>query len=88
MSRVARATPHSPLLLTIILTLILTLILILILTLGDQVLEPYSQIFKQQSDDSAPDGSDLGAWIQTMLQKMQGSIEQHIISSLRNRPEK
>jgi hypothetical protein len=85
-SRVARATPHSPLLLTIILTLILTLILIL--ALGDQVLEPYSQIFKQQSDDSAPDGSDLGAWIQTMLQKMQGSIEQHIISSLRNRPEK
>jgi hypothetical protein len=83
-SRVTRATPHFPLLLTSILTLTLTLTL----TLGDQVLEPYSQIFKQQSDDSAPDGSDLGVWIQTMLQKMQGSIEQHIVSSLRNRPEK
>ena len=54
----------------------------------EKVLRPYSQIFKQESDEAAPDGSDLGQWIQKMLQKMQTNIEQHIVSSLRNRPQK
>ena len=54
----------------------------------EKVLQPYSQIFKQERDDAAPDGSDLGAFIQDMLSKMQASIQEHIIKSLRNRPDK
>jgi len=50
------------------------------------VIQPFSAIFHQDHDEEGPDGGDLGKYIQNMLAKMQGSIEAHVHSSLKNAP--
>lgn len=50
--------------------------------LSTEVLSKYSFLFKQLSDDTAPDGSSLHVWIQRMLSDMQKSIEQHVNSAM------
>lgn len=50
--------------------------------LKNEVLQKYSFLFKQKSDNSAPDGDSLEDWLQQMLAQMQKSIEQHVNSAM------
>eukprot|EP00598_Pedospumella_elongata_P003758 CAMPEP_0184974990 /NCGR_PEP_ID=MMETSP1098-20130426/6334_1 /TAXON_ID=89044 /ORGANISM="Spumella elongata, Strain CCAP 955/1" /LENGTH=590 /DNA_ID=CAMNT_0027497665 /DNA_START=60 /DNA_END=1835 /DNA_ORIENTATION=- len=50
--------------------------------LSNEVLEKYSFLFKQKGENSAPDGSGLEQWLQTLLGQMQTSIEQHVNSAM------
>jgi len=53
----------------------------------ESVVKPYSCIFEQiNSENDAPDGSDLNEWVGTMLRKMTVSIEQHVHKSVKNQP--
>lgn len=50
--------------------------------LSHEVLEKYSFLFKQKTENSAPDGSGLEPWLQALLGQMQTSIEQHVNSAM------
>ena len=50
--------------------------------LGDEVLAKYSFLFRQATDTSAPNGSNLEEWLQQMLAQMQTSIESHVNSAM------
>jgi len=47
-----------------------------------EVLDKYSFLYKQKSENSAPNGSNLESWLQKMLAQMQTSIQNHVTSAM------
>jgi len=52
--------------------------------LSHEVLDRYSFLFKQKTENSSPDGDSLESWLQSLLAQMQASIEQHVQSAMDN----
>lgn len=50
--------------------------------LDDEILQKYSFLYKQKSDNAAPHGGSMEEWLQKMLAQMQASIEQHVNSAM------
>jgi len=50
--------------------------------LSTEVLSKYSFLFKQKSENSAPNGTNLEPWLQSLLGQMQTSIENHVNSAM------
>jgi len=50
--------------------------------LSSEVLEKYNFLFKQKTENSAPNGTNLEPWLQSMLGQMQTSIENHVNSAM------
>ena len=46
--------------------------------LHKEILAKYSFLYKQNKDNTAPDGNSLESFLQGMLQQMQVQIEQHV----------
>jgi hypothetical protein len=50
--------------------------------LDAEVFEKYCFLYKQASDNAAPTGGNIEAWLQQMLAQMQLSIENHVNSAM------
>ena len=50
--------------------------------LKSEVLDKYSFLYKQKSENTAPNGSNLESWLQKMLAQMQTSIQNHVNSAM------
>lgn len=48
----------------------------------DEVLSKYSFLFKQEIENSSPDGINIQVWVQQMLDRMQLAIEAHVNAAM------
>lgn len=50
--------------------------------LSNEIFDKYSFLYKQQSENAAPNGEGLESWLQKMLSQMQRAIENHVNSAM------
>lgn len=47
-----------------------------------ELTERYNLVFKQESEDAAPNGEDLDSWVRRMTRRLKSQLEEQIASAV------